>query len=141
MGGCFNLQNNIQHCGSCNASCPAASSLLNVASVACSRGACAIRCNSGFHNCDGQMSNGCEVGHTRNVLIGSMGRALQNALYAIRSPLDGMNVLPYGIYLYLMQRSTYSINYLWHMFPHGISCARTAWRVLQDGMFLRPTHE
>ena len=63
-GGCFNLQTNTQMCGSCSKSCPAASNLANVASVTCSTGKCKITCNGGFNDCDGQISNGCEVSST-----------------------------------------------------------------------------
>ena len=50
-------QTSVQHCGACNNVCATA----NGTSI-CVAGACAISvCNSGFADCDGDTSNGCET--------------------------------------------------------------------------------
>jgi hypothetical protein len=44
------------NCGTCGTVCPTSPN----ASATCSGGVCGIRCASGFLNCDGDTSNGCE---------------------------------------------------------------------------------
>lgn len=44
------------HCGRCGTSCAAAN-----ATGVCTAGACSVRCNTGFSDCDGDPSNGCET--------------------------------------------------------------------------------
>lgn len=45
------------HCGSCGNVCPARAN----ASTTCTSGTCGFACNTGFGDCDGTASNGCEV--------------------------------------------------------------------------------
>ncbi len=45
------------HCGGCGRACPAAAH--SVAS--CAAGACGVRCETGWGDCDGNAANGCEV--------------------------------------------------------------------------------
>jgi hypothetical protein len=58
VDGCeANFSSNATHCGRCNNPCVFAN-----ASGTCSGGGCALgACNSGFSNCDGNASNGCET--------------------------------------------------------------------------------
>lgn len=55
--GCeVNTSNNTSHCGACGNACFVANG-----SASCNSGSCAVAsCNSGFSNCDGLYSNGCE---------------------------------------------------------------------------------
>ncbi|MDP3219269.1 MAG: hypothetical protein Q8S73_34540 [Deltaproteobacteria bacterium] len=56
--GCeVNTQGDLAHCGACNAACPTRAN----ATSTCTAGACGFTCNTGFENCDGDASNGCEV--------------------------------------------------------------------------------
>ncbi len=52
-----NTQTSLSHCGACGNACP---SRANAAST-CAAGACGSRCNDGFADCDGDVTNGCEV--------------------------------------------------------------------------------
>jgi RHS repeat-associated protein len=52
-----NTQSDPLNCGGCGVVCPAAPN----ASPACSGGVCAIVCNAGFNDCDGNPSNACET--------------------------------------------------------------------------------
>jgi hypothetical protein len=54
---CVDTQNDIAHCGTCNAACKTVPNALSV----CSFGECGLACNSGFLNCDGKRETGCEV--------------------------------------------------------------------------------
>jgi len=69
------------HCGACGAACSFAN-----ASASCSAGTCALgACNTGYGNCDGTASNGCEVDtRTTAAHCGACGRAcsLPNATAA-----------------------------------------------------------
>ncbi|MBK8255919.1 MAG: hypothetical protein IPK82_25040 [Polyangiaceae bacterium] len=62
--GCeINLQNSVGNCGSCGNVCNLAN-----ANEACVSGSCGIAtCNAPFDNCDGIVSNGCEVNTDSNV--------------------------------------------------------------------------
>ena len=54
---CVDTGSDLSHCGSCGMSCPVPSN----GSATCSAGRCGIRCNSGFGDCNGLNSDGCEV--------------------------------------------------------------------------------
>jgi hypothetical protein len=56
--GCeVNLANNVAHCGACRAACDAKNG-----TAQCAQGACQVTfCKSGFGDCDGSFSNGCET--------------------------------------------------------------------------------
>jgi hypothetical protein len=51
-----NTQTNVSNCGSCGTVCNS-----NNGSASCSLGTCSISCNAGWGNCDGLLSNGCEL--------------------------------------------------------------------------------
>jgi hypothetical protein len=52
-----NLQNTLEHCGKCNASC-----VRDNANMACVNGQCVFRsCIAPYVNCDGNITNGCEA--------------------------------------------------------------------------------
>ncbi|MBL8600472.1 MAG: hypothetical protein JNK72_00965 [Myxococcales bacterium] len=51
------LADTVGHCGTCGNVCQAGAN----ASPVCAAGRCAVRCNAGFADCDGDASNGCEV--------------------------------------------------------------------------------
>ncbi len=55
--GCeVNLQADTAHCGTCGTACNATNG-----TASCGAGVCGITCNSGYGDCDGSASNGCEV--------------------------------------------------------------------------------
>lgn len=58
VNGCeVNLNTSAAHCGSCGAACSSANGARS-----CAAGNCAITCNDGYANCDGDArSNGCEI--------------------------------------------------------------------------------
>lgn len=70
--GCeVNLQTNPMRCGSCNNVCNSSNGM-----AGCMNGTCTIACNAGFGNCDGMLSNGCEVTLSSNALhCGACGMA------------------------------------------------------------------
>ncbi|MFO0557899.1 MAG: hypothetical protein U0269_07755 [Polyangiales bacterium] len=61
---CVDSTSNTNHCGRCDNPCPTAPN----AGAACTMGACSIRCNAGFANCDGSNGNGCEININANEL-------------------------------------------------------------------------
>ncbi len=61
--GCeVNLSTDPEHCGNCNTNCR---TLPNTASVSCSNSQCIINsCKADTSNCNGDISDGCEVNHS-----------------------------------------------------------------------------
>ncbi|MBI5515446.1 MAG: hypothetical protein HY909_16825 [Deltaproteobacteria bacterium] len=55
-GACVFLDRDPLNCGACGTACPSRNGI-----AVCSARACSILCNSGFDNCDGMLSNGCET--------------------------------------------------------------------------------
>jgi len=53
-----NITNNKNYCGSCTTACNATNG-----TASCTASTCHISCNSGFGDCDGLASNGCEVNY------------------------------------------------------------------------------
>ncbi|MBL8613771.1 MAG: hypothetical protein JNL38_40905 [Myxococcales bacterium] len=53
---CVDTQTAIAHCGKCGAACPSAAN----ADPKCSAGKCGVECRSGYGDCDGNPTNGCE---------------------------------------------------------------------------------
>jgi hypothetical protein len=62
--GCeINLMVTVSNCGTCGHAC----SFINATAVSCSAGICSIiSCNSGFANCNGIASDGCELNTTNS---------------------------------------------------------------------------
>ncbi|PZR06388.1 MAG: hypothetical protein DI536_30425 [Archangium gephyra] len=62
--GCeVNTNASVAHCGACNNACTAAN-----ATAACSNGDCTIgSCSAPFRDCNGQVSDGCEINSSNNV--------------------------------------------------------------------------
>jgi hypothetical protein len=56
-GQCVYLQSDLNNCGACGNVCQQAPN----GSPVCTGGVCSLVCNSGFANCDGIYSNGCET--------------------------------------------------------------------------------
>jgi hypothetical protein len=50
------LAGSVSHCGRCGNACPSING-----TATCAMGACALACNAGFGNCDGNPANGCET--------------------------------------------------------------------------------
>lgn len=67
-----NTSNNLAHCGACGTTCSVANG-----TPACSGGSCTVAsCTSGWGNCDGSASNGCETNtRTSTSHCGSCGNA------------------------------------------------------------------
>ncbi len=71
-GVCADFQTDASNCGMCGTICPA---LVN-ASASCRSGACSFACNTGFADCDGSATNGCEANLGSSVTAcGACGRA------------------------------------------------------------------
>jgi hypothetical protein len=85
-GRCVDPSSNPNHCGGCGVACPAAGP--NAVAV-CAAGRCAVACASGFADCDGDASNGCEADTASSVAhCGRCGRAC--AAPAGMSPMCAM---------------------------------------------------
>lgn len=56
-GQCVSLQNNLNDCGACGNVCQQYPN----SSPVCSSGACSLVCQTGYANCDGILTNGCET--------------------------------------------------------------------------------
>jgi hypothetical protein len=56
-GGCTTLGSDVNDCGACGNVCPTPEN----ATAACTGGVCGFVCASGFGDCDGNPSNGCEA--------------------------------------------------------------------------------
>lgn len=54
---CLNLSTNTANCGGCGNACPARPH----APATCSGGSCTLACDTGYLNCDGNLTNGCET--------------------------------------------------------------------------------
>ncbi|MBW2462431.1 MAG: putative metal-binding motif-containing protein [Deltaproteobacteria bacterium] len=73
--GCETRLNSLTNCGSCGTSCSRAN-----ATATCSSGSCRISsCNSGWGNCDGNGSNGCETRLNSLTHCGMCGSACNRA--------------------------------------------------------------
>jgi hypothetical protein len=59
---CATLASDLNNCGACGNACPIRAN----ATSACVAGTCQQLCNTGFANCDGDWSNGCEVNLASN---------------------------------------------------------------------------
>ena len=57
-GGCFLLNFEVSHCGSCGNACPA--NPPNAKPI-CQVGKCALNCNLGMFDCNKNASDGCEI--------------------------------------------------------------------------------
>ncbi len=57
-GVCTSLATDTDNCGACGVVCSAGPN----SSSECAGGACTITCSSGFSDCDGSLTNGCETG-------------------------------------------------------------------------------
>ncbi len=65
-------QTTVSHCGGCGMACATRPN----STVTCAAGRCAYACNTGFSDCDGDPSNGCEVDtRTSTSHCGACGRA------------------------------------------------------------------
>ena len=53
-----NTDTNFLHCGACNNACP--TSYPGGSDLGCRDGACSYLCNGGFHDCNGEPTDGCE---------------------------------------------------------------------------------
>jgi hypothetical protein len=51
-----NTATSAQNCGGCNAQCNSQNG-----TATCAAAACGIVCNPGYADCDGELSNGCEI--------------------------------------------------------------------------------
>jgi len=70
-GTCADLQSSVSNCGTCGMECADAPN----ASPLCTEGACRLRCDAGFFNCDTMTANGCESRHRENANCGACGVA------------------------------------------------------------------
>ena len=58
-GDCRDIQDDPSNCGGCARICPGENAPNFITS--CSKGTCGGKCSDGYLDCDGQLSNGCEV--------------------------------------------------------------------------------
>ena len=72
----FDLQSDMQHCGHCGNACAANP---DNASGACESGACIVRCDPDFADCNDDPSDGCEADLTTAATCGSCERACMGA--------------------------------------------------------------
>jgi len=71
-GVCTNTQTSTFNCGICGNACPDRPG----SPAVCESGACVLRCSSGYANCDGNITNGCETQPAMDVSnCGTCGRA------------------------------------------------------------------
>ena len=72
---CINLSTDIANCGGCGNACPARPH----APATCMGGSCALVCDPGTLNCDGNLTNGCETTPSTDVSnCGACGMACQS---------------------------------------------------------------
>jgi alpha-tubulin suppressor-like RCC1 family protein len=95
-GGCVDITSNLGHCGACARGCAFAN-----AEPACRMSSCAIgRCNAGYENCDGMLSNGCETSTSNDVancgMCGRMCPVPPSATPACRMGTCGIGVCAGG---------------------------------------------
>lgn len=68
---CLNLGTDIINCGGCGNACPSRPN----APARCSGGSCTLVCHTGYLNCDGNLTNGCETTPATDALnCGACGR-------------------------------------------------------------------
>ncbi|MEZ4410942.1 MAG: hypothetical protein R3A52_31360 [Polyangiales bacterium] len=74
-----NPNNDPMNCGACGVRCPVMGQQHHVFfSAGCSEGACRFVCMSGWADCDGDPSNGCEASLTATTSCGGCGRVCAN---------------------------------------------------------------
>lgn len=73
----FDVASDVRHCGMCNLACPLGPPN---ATSRCTAGACRLRCDALFADCDGDASNGCETRLTTDADCGVCGRRCTGAM-------------------------------------------------------------
>lgn len=85
-----NLTSDVNNCGKCGATCSTSH-----ASASCVSGSCHLSCSTGWQDCDGAASNGCEVNvYTSSVNCGACGRKCPPGYYCNLGVCDCTAVLP-----------------------------------------------
>ncbi len=69
--GCETATNTLAHCGACGVTCAAGAH----ASPTCATGTCALTCDAGWYDADGDRANGCELDITTDADCGRPGNA------------------------------------------------------------------
>jgi len=83
---CVETARSVEHCGACDRQCPRAPN----AQPSCAGGVCGQQCDEGFADCDGDLSNGCEVDLAQNTThCGRCDRACPAAPGGIAFCADG----------------------------------------------------
>ena len=63
VGGCYDLQTDVLHCGGCDTACDPDP---DHGVPACESGACTVVCDAGYGECNGDLTDGCEVATSAN---------------------------------------------------------------------------
>lgn len=73
-GVCTDTQTSVDHCGACDTPCPNVNTFTDHATVSCDAGKCALKCSSGFADCNGVVDDGCEASLSDSNHCGTCGR-------------------------------------------------------------------
>ncbi len=85
-----NIADDVSNCGVCGKTCVAAAN----AAPACANGSCGLgACNSGFDNCDGNATNGCEASLNSVTSCGACGSTCPGAAHGTNGCSGGFCVL------------------------------------------------
>ncbi|HJL20407.1 MAG TPA: hypothetical protein RMH99_32370 [Sandaracinaceae bacterium LLY-WYZ-13_1] len=82
----FDLETDMQNCGSCGRRCPTTP---DNASSRCEAGECALTCDPGFADCDGEVETGCEAALSEAATCGDCDTACDGAAPLCDATADG----------------------------------------------------
>ncbi len=90
------LATRVTHCGRCGNDCAAVSN----GTPTCASGACGVACTAGFGNCDGNVTNGCEVVTTTSTAhCGGCGMACSTGQRCVAGRCEAVPPCPAGMRL------------------------------------------
>ncbi len=80
----FDLSSDVRNCGSCGQACAS-----EHGTASCEAGACVLRCDEGYADCDGDPANGCEADLTSPESCGACGTRCEGATPLCVAGADG----------------------------------------------------